>query len=158
MVDTLAIVTYRHTQVGWAMIVVLGGIIALLWWATVRSGGFASANGAAVLVGLIVCLLLFISQTVIVDDEELRLRMGPGLIRRSVPLDDIESVDRMRLPWWAVGYGIRMSLNGKRQMWRVSGSEAVDLTLSGERRLLVTSDEPDALAAVIRAALGERRG
>ncbi len=50
-----------------------------------------------------------------------------------------------------------MSLNGKRQLWRVSGSNAVDLELSRERRLLITSDEPDALAAVISAVIEATR-
>jgi len=149
-------VTYRHTQIGWAMIVILGGIVAFSTWILSRTGGAASTVGVIVAILLVVCLLLFISQTVIVDDEQIHLRMGPGLIRRSVPLAEIESVDRLRLPWWAVTYGIRMSLNGKRQLWRVSGAEAVDLTLSGERRLLVTTDEPDVLAAVIRAAVDAR--
>jgi hypothetical protein len=149
-------VIYRHTQIGWAMIVLLGGVVVFIGWAAVGSGGFASTVGEVVVGLLLVCLLLFISQTVIVDDEQIQLRMGPGLIRRSVPLEEVRAVDRLRLPWWAVGYGIRMSLNGKRQLWRVSGSQAVDLQLSGERRLLITTDEPDALAAVIRSAVDAR--
>ena len=145
--------TYRHTQIGWAMILILGGVIAFGGWVLHLSGGTASAIGTAVVAVMVVCLFLFISQTVIVDTERLQLRMGPGLIRRTVPLQDILAVGRLRLPWWAVTYGIRMSLSGKAQLWRVSGAEAVDLQLSGERRLLITSDEPDVLAAAIRAAV-----
>jgi hypothetical protein len=149
--------TYRHTQIGWAMIAILGGIIAFGGWVLHLSGGAASTVGTIVVGLLVVCLVLFVSQTVIVDAERLQLRMGPGLIRRTVPLQDILAVARLRLPWWAVTYGIRMSLSGKRQLWRVSGAEAVDLQLSGERRLLITTDEPDVLAAVIRSALDARR-
>ena len=148
--------TYRHTQIGWAMIVILGGGSAFLTWAATKSGGLASAVVLAVVVLLLVILVLFVSLTVTVDDERVELRMGQGLIRRRIPLSDVLSVDRMKLPWWAVGYGIRMSLNGKRQLWRVSGSDAVNLQLSGERLLLITSDEPDALAAVIRSAIESR--
>ena len=57
------------------------------------------------------------------------------------------------LPWWAVAYGIRMSLDGKRQLWRVSGSETVDLALSGDRRLLIATDEPAVLAIALDAAI-----
>ena len=149
--------TYRHTQIGWAMIVTLGGIVAFSTWVLVRTGGPATTVGVVVAGLLVVCLLLFVTQTVIVDDMQIQLRMGPGVIRRSVPLDEIQAVDRVRLPWWAVTYGIRMSLNGRRQLWRVSGAEAVDLTLSDARRLLITTDEPDTLAAVIRAAIDARR-
>ena len=152
--------TYRHTQIGWAMILILGCVIGLLAWTASWSVGqpvVLSVLGLMVLI-----LILFISQTVIVDDEAVQVRVGPGLLRRRVALTEIESVDRLRLPWWAVTYGIRMSLNGRRQLWRVSGSEAVDLTLSGARRLLITTDEPDALASVIRSAVdalgGDRTG
>jgi len=149
---------YRHTQIGWAMILILGLIIAILAGAAAaQSGGFASVVVLSVIILLAVCLVLFISQTVIVDDEHIELRMGPGLIHRSVPIADVEAVDRERLPWWAVAYGIRMSVDGKRQLWRVSGSETVDLRLSGERRLLITTDEPDALATVIRSAVESNR-
>ncbi len=148
---------YRHTQIGWTMILILGVIIAVLAGAATASGGFASVVVLSVIVLLAVCLVLFISQTVIVDDEHIELRMGPGLIHRSVPIADVEAVDRERLPWWAIAYGIRMSVDGRRQLWRVSGSDTVDLRLSGERRLLITTDEPDALATVIRSAVESSR-
>jgi hypothetical protein len=148
---------YRHTQIGWTMIVTLGGGSAFLAWAVAKSGGFASMVVLAVALLLLVLLILFVSLTVTVDDERVELRMGPGPIRRRLPLSEVLSVDRLKLPWWAVAYGIRMSLNGKRQLWRVSGSNAVDLELSGGRRLLITSDEPDALAAVISAAIEANR-
>jgi hypothetical protein len=142
---------YRHTQIGWAMIVSLGGGVAFLAWAASKRSGFASEVPLFVLVLLLVILVLFVSLTVIVDDERVELRMGSGLIRRRISLTDVLSVGRLKLPWWAVAYGIRMSLNGKQQLWRVSGSNAVDLQISGGRRLLVTSDEPDALDAAIEA-------
>ena len=143
--------TYRHTQIGWAMILILGVVILLLAWTASWSGGQPIVF--AVLGLMVVCLILFISQTVVVDEMRLEVRVGPGLIRRRVDLADIESVERLRLPWWAVTYGIRMSLDGRRQLWRVSGSDAVDLTISGGRRLLITSDEADVLATVLRAAI-----
>jgi hypothetical protein len=74
-----------------------------------------------------------------------------------VPLADIEEAEQLRLPWWAIAYGIRMSLDGKRQLWRVSGSHTVDLRLMDGRRLLIGTDEPDALATVIKLAI-ETRG
>jgi hypothetical protein len=149
-------VTYRHTQIGWAMILILGCVIALLAWTASWSDGQPVV--LSVLGLMVVILILFVSQTVMVDGGSVQIRVGPGLLRRRIALSDIESVDQIRLPWWAVTYGIRMSLNGKRQLWRVSGSEAVDLTLSGERRLLITTDEPDILASVIRAAVDAVRG
>jgi hypothetical protein len=148
---------YRHTQIGWAMILILGPIIALLVWVATQTGGPGSVVMTGVIALLAVCLVLFISQTVVVDDQRVEVRAGPGLIHRTVALADIETVGQQHLPWWAVGFGIRMSLDGKRQLWRVSGSDVVDLGLSDGRRVLIATDEPEALATVVRLATGTTR-
>ena len=144
---------YRHTQVGWVLILILGGIATLLAVLALSSGGPASIALVLVIVLLVVCLALFFSLTVVVDERGIELRMGPGVIRRRVELGEIESVTQRHLPWWAVAYGIRMSLDAKRQLWRVSGSETVDLVLTGDRRLLIGTDEPEVLAIALDAAI-----
>jgi len=149
---------YRHRQVGWVMILVLGAIAALLVRVAVAVGGPywpVQLFIAALYLGLVV---LFSSMTVVVGAEGIDLRLGPGSIRQRVPFDEIESVAPHHLPWWAIGFGIRMSLDGKRKLWRVSGSDTVNLQLSGGRRLLIGTDEPEALSRVIQFALnGTRR-
>jgi hypothetical protein len=75
---------YRHTQIGWTMILILGIMIVVLAGAAAASGGFASVVVFSVVGLLTVCLVLFISQTVLVDDEHIELRMGPGLIRSAI--------------------------------------------------------------------------
>jgi hypothetical protein len=147
---------YRHTQIGWAMITILVPIIALLIWVAAATGGAGTSVVAGVIVLLVACLILFISQTVLVDDQRIEVLAGPGFIHRTVSLADIRTVDELHLQWWAVGLGIRMSLDGKRQLWRVSGSDVVDLGLADGRRLLIATDEPEALAAVVRLATGTK--
>ena len=144
---------YRHTQVGWVLILILGGIATLLAVLALSSGGPASIALVLVIALLVVCLALFYALTVIVNQRGIELRMGPGVIRRRVELGEIESVTQRHLPWWAVAYGIRMSLDAKRQLWRVSGSETVDLVLTGDRRLLIGTDEPGVLAIALDAAI-----
>jgi hypothetical protein len=146
-------VAYRHTQAGWVLIIILGGISALLAMIAVSSDGPESIVLVAVVVLLVVCLALFSSLTAIVDERGVEVRMGPGVVRRRVALDEIETVTPRHLPWWAVAYGVRMSLDGRRMLWRVSGSETVDLELTRGRRLLIGTDEPGALAAALDAAL-----
>ena len=144
---------YRHTQVGWTTLAIVGALVAFFWIVatTVPTPARAILLGVEIL--LVVVLLLFGSLSVDVDTTRLELRFGPGPIRRRVPLSEIESVGRCRLPWWAVGFGLRMSLDGRRQLWRPSGRETVDLRLSGDRRLLISSDEPDALETVLRTMI-----
>lgn len=89
--------TYRHTQIGRTIVLTLGGGIVFLGWAASRSSGPGSVVVIAVLGVLTICLLLFISQTVVVDDARIELRVGPGLIRRRIPLGEIEAGERRSL-------------------------------------------------------------
>ncbi|MFI5053760.1 MAG: hypothetical protein ACHQDE_05310 [Acidimicrobiia bacterium] len=141
---------YRHTQVGWTTLVIVGALVAFLGVLAADTPGATRAILLAVEAMLVVVMVLFGSLTVDVDATHLELRFGPGPVQRRVPFVEIESVGRYRLPWWAVGFGVRMSLDGKRQLWRPSGRETVDLRLAGDRRLLISSDEPDALETVLR--------
>jgi hypothetical protein len=127
--------------------------VLLLVGATLGSG-----PGRWVLVGvgllLAACAALFSSFTVTVEDGHVDLRFGLGPIDRRIPASDIESATLLRLPWWAIGFGLRSSLDGRRQLWRVSGWEAVHLKLRTGRELYIGTDEPEALTAGIRSAMG----
>lgn len=141
---------YRHTQVGWTTLVIVGALIAFLGIVATDASGPARIVLVAVEATLVVVMALFGSLTVDVDTTRVELHFGSGPVRRRVPFAEIVSVGRYRLPWWAVGFGLRMSLDGRRQLWRPSGRETVDLLLTGDRRLLISSDEPDALETVLR--------
>jgi hypothetical protein len=143
---------YRHTHIGWVLMGILVPLTVLMLWAA--TAGTAPARYILIAVGVLLalCALLFFSLTVTVEDGHVDLRFGLGPIDRRVWLDDVESVHALRLPWWAVGFGLRMSLDGRRQLWRVSGWHAVHLNLSSGRELYIGTDQADALAAAIRAA------
>jgi hypothetical protein len=143
---------YRHTHAGWVLMGILVPLtVLMLLGATLGTG---PVRYVLVAVGLLlaVCALLFFSLTVTVDEGRVDLRFGFGPVARSVPVSEVESVEPLRLPWWAVGFGLRMSLDRRRQLWRVSGWHAVHLRLAGGRELWIGTDQPEALAAAIRAA------
>ena len=74
--------------------------------------------------------------------------MGIGLIRRKVPLADIAQARAMRIPILA-GYGIH-GLPGVSWVWNVSGRDGVQLDFVKGGRLIVGSDEPEALVNAIK--------
>ena len=142
--------TYRHTQIGWAVLgAMLPGFAVLTAVAMVRR----DAVPLAVLPLLALTAALMGTLTVSVDDTHVRLRMGIGLIRRTVRLTDIRGFARVRNRWF-YGWGVRWFTPGG-TLYSVSGLDAVQLTLADGRQLRIGSDEPDRLAAALRARLGE---
>lgn len=138
---------YRHTQVGWVILGVAAAVVAL-GWSTLPPG----APGTPMLVIASLIVLLFGTLAVEVDHEAVRLRFGVGLIRKRIPLRDVQSWGAVRNPWYC-GWGIRMGPGGV--LWNVSGLDAVQLALGDGKRFRIGTDEPAALVSAITRAKGE---
>lgn len=140
---------YRHTQVGWLTIVILGGgtLVALL--AAVSLAWNPISTGILfVLAGF---LVLFGSLSVEIRGGLLECRFGVGLIRRRIPLSEIRDARATRNRWW-YGWGIRLTPHG--WLWNVSGLDAVEIDLSDGRKFRIGTDRPRELADALRAAIG----
>ncbi len=124
-----------------ALCVVIVGAAALL----------TSLPAAAMLaIVLAVAGYLFSSMTIVVGEKTVRWHFGPGFWRKSVPLREIESVQPVRNKWW-YGWGIRITPHG--WLYNIDGLDAVELTLKSGKSLRLGTDEPQALAEAIRAAM-----
>jgi hypothetical protein len=141
--------TYRHTQTGWVMLGFAAALVALGW-----AGPPPQAATAFRLPAFLIAVFLvvfFPTLTVAVDREAVRLRYGFGLVRKTIPLREVQGCREVRNPWYA-GWGIRLAPSGV--IWNVSGFDAVELALSSGKRVRVGTDEPAALAAAITTARG----
>jgi hypothetical protein len=138
--------SYRHTQRGpWIVIpcLLFAALNAAIAWQT------GQWPAVAVLVFLIAVAIMFSSLTVEVEGNELRWRFGPGWWTWRIAIDDIESVAAVRNKWWN-GLGIRKGPGF--WLYNVAGLDAVELRLrSGEVRRIGT-DDPQGLAAALKAA------
>lgn len=141
---------YEHTQTGYLLIAALGGGAALMA-ILMAIAGFKWVL-LVVLVVLLVCLALGPTLTGTVDENAVRLRFGPGLIRKTILLSDVQSCEEVKNPWW-YGWGIRLIPSG--YMFNVSGLRAVELRLKTGRIFRIGTDDPTGLATAIRQALGE---
>jgi hypothetical protein len=140
---------YRHTQVGWVMLVAVAAAIALGWGALPPEAAVAARIPLLLIVALL--LLGFGTLTVEVSEDAIRLWFGIGLIRKRIPLREVRSWREFRNPWYT-GWGIRMGPGGV--VWNVSGFDAVQLELGG-KRFRIGTDEPAELVAAITRAKGE---
>jgi hypothetical protein len=108
-----------------------------------------------VLVVLAVVLVLFHSLTVVIREEELVVQFGPGIIRKRFKLNEIESYQTVRIPWY-YGWGIRFTPQG--MVFRVSGFNAVQVRLITGKEYLIGTDVPQELEEAIRQAQSYRSG
>lgn len=98
--------------------------------------------------------LLFPTLTTQVDDEALRVSFGAGIVRTSVPLADVVSIDRVIVRvWW--GWGLHWTPGG--WLYNIGGRDAVKVTVRRDRGVIVGSDDADGLYDAIAARLAARR-
>ena len=139
---------YHHTQIGYVILATIGGSMLLI--AKLMSLYEFNWIPLVVLAILAICLVLFATLTVEIDEHSLRLRFGPGLIRKKISLTDIES-HQMEKNHWYYGWGIRRTPHG--WLWNVSGLDAVELLLSNGKKFRVGTDDPEGLTSSLRQAL-----
>ncbi len=138
---------YRHTQVGTVIIVAVlcAASVALVILATASGPNSLLAFAVMAITGIV--LAIFSSLTVELEKNTLTCRFGVGLIRRNIPLSDIEQVRAVVNPWF-VGWGIRW-IPGSYWVWNVSGLRAVELVMKNGTRFRIGTDEPEALVHAI---------
>jgi len=107
----------------------------------------------AVLIVLGVCLVLFAALTAVIEEDGLEIRFGPGVIRKRIPLKDIESCQVVKNPWY-YGWGIRLTPHG--WLYNVSGSHAVEIKMKTGKKYRIGTDAPNDLEQVIRQSIAER--
>jgi hypothetical protein len=138
--------TYKHTQIGYLLIVALGAAVLMI-------GNLAIATkfnlGAIfLLIFMILCLLVFATLTVEVNDQAITLRFGMGLIRRSFLLQDVQTYRAVKNPWY-YAWGIHAIPGG--WIFNVSGTEALELHMKNGRKYRIGTDDVQGLANAVEA-------
>ena len=103
-----------------------------------------------VLVVIAAALVLFSRLTVTINEDDLELRFGPGLIHERFKLHDIESSQIVRNLWY-YGWGIRITPHG--WLYNVSGFQAVEIKFRTGKKFRIGTDDPQRLKEAIDLAI-----
>lgn len=149
---------YRHSQFGAP--IAIGTALGLgVATAVVFSLSQSTRQAVPWMIGalyavLVVGYLLFYRLVVTVDAERVRAAFGIGWIAKDVAIADILATEvvRTRRLW---GWGIHWTPAG--WLYNVGGRQAVRLVLSGERPVMIGSDEAEALKAAVDTARSRDR-
>ena len=139
---------YEHTQAGYFIVVAI--VAAMVAIGIIMANAGVNWIAATVLVVLAVVVALFHSLTVIISGEELAVQFGLGVISRRFKLNEIESCQAVRIPWY-YGWGIRLTPQG--MVFRVSGFHAIQIKLKTGKKYLIGTDVPQELEEAIRQAI-----
>ncbi len=146
---------YKHTQIGYLMLVVTLAVLGLFVWAQrMASAELPSADSGtnllvtAVMVLILCVLASFASLQVVVDEKHLRIKFGYGLYQKQFLLSDVVSAKTVKNHWY-YGWGIRGWLWPKMCIYNVSGFDAVEIKLKNGKTYRIGTDEPKKLEHAI---------
>ncbi|MFC1953996.1 hypothetical protein ACFLU7_00360 [Chloroflexota bacterium] len=142
---------YEHTQVGYLIIAVMAAV--MVWIGIVLANAGLNWIAIGVLVVIAVVLVLFSSLTVVIREEDLEARFGPGPIRKRFNLSEIESCQVVKNQWY-YGWGIRLTPHGV--LYNVSGFYAVEIKLRTGKKFRIGTDVPRELEEAIKQAINIR--
>lgn len=151
--------SYKHTQIGYLMLVVTLAMLVLF----VRMYIVASAEPpsidsgpnfllSAIMVFILFLLASFTTLSVSIDESFLRIKFGYGIFSRKFALNQIASVQAVKNHWY-YGWGIRLWLWPKMWIYNVSGFDAVEITLKNGKVYRIGTDVSGELAAAIKQTI-----
>ena len=140
---------YKYTQVGFVtiiMILLVGALTWLIFNAAIKSSDGQSettlkSTGLVVAGFFIFVLAAFYSFTIQVAEGKLSFWFGFGVARKSIPLEDIHSVEVVKNPWYYF-WGIKSIPRG----WLYSiapGGRVVELVMADGKLIRLGTNRPE---------------
>jgi hypothetical protein len=128
--------TYKEEQFGWAMnvwILILPFLMLLFYLLEIGDKPMPLFVLIVSVVFFLIIFLLFFKLTVAVNDSNIVISFGVGIIRKKVSLGDIKEVKRVKTNWYN-GWGIRKIKNG--MLYNIQGFNAIELSFKNKKSIL----------------------
>lgn len=153
-------VTYKHTQIGYLILVVTLALSALFIWlyitASVEPPSVDSGPNFAfsfIMVLILFILASFVTLTVLIDENYLRIKFGYGIFRKKFSLKEISSAKLVKNHWY-YGWGIRGWFWPHYMLiYNVSGFDAVEIIMRNGKIYRIGTDVPSELEVAIKQAI-----
>ena len=93
--------------------------------------------------------IAFSSMTIEVNESEISWNFGPGLFKKTLPLEEVGACQKVKNPVW-MGFGIHAYGTG--WIYNVSGLLGIEIELKGGAFIRLGTDEPNYLLQAIEDA------
>ncbi len=154
-------ISYKHTQIGYLMLVVTLAVLALFAWMyiTARAEPPSYYSGTNFLVTAIMVFILFLlasftTLTASIDENYLRIKFGYGIFARKFALNQIVSVQAVKNRWY-YGWGIRLWLWPKMWIYNVSGFDTVEITMKNGKVYRIGTDVSSELEIAMKQSISK---
>jgi len=151
--------SYKHTQIGYLMLVIMLAVLALFAWAhiTARAEPPSPDSGTNFAISAIMLLVLLILAsfavlTVSINKNYLQIKFGYGIFVKKFELNQIASARAVKNRWY-YGWGIRVWLWPFMRIYSVSGFDAVEIIMRNGKIYRIGTDVPMELETAIRQAI-----
>ena len=151
---------YRHTQIGYLMVIVFLAVLVFFAWLqiTARAEPPSYDSGTNFAMTAIMALILFIlgsfvTLTVSIDANYLRIKFGYGIFRKKFAVCEIASTTTVKNQWY-YGWGVRLWFWPRMWIFNVSGLDAVEIRMKNGTIYRIGTDEPKTLETAIKRAIG----
>ena len=117
-------VEYLEFQFAWWIIILLPFWCILVYLYFSAGEGMDLITFLAISAIFLLIGLLFYGMRTRVDDSKIRIGFGVGLIKKTIHLNNVKSVEAVRNKWY-YGWGIRLISNG--WLYNISGLDGVEI-------------------------------
>lgn len=152
-------ISYKHTQIGYLMLVVTLSVLVFFTWLqiTARAESPSYDSGTNFAMTAMMALILFIltsftTLTTSIDENHLWIKFGYGIFRNKFLLNEITSVAQVKNHWY-YGWGIRLWFWPYMWIFNVSGFDAVEIRMKNGKIYRIGTDEPEKLETAIKGAI-----
>ncbi len=149
---------YRKFQFGWVIVVTFITVLVLLTLSYIKEWGTNPIDKGGyifMMMLFISILIMFFGMTVIITDNEIMIRLGIGLITKSIKLSEIQSVATVKYPVY-FGYGVRITPGGV--LYNVNGRHAVEIVLKNKKKTIqIGTNDWDNLRNAIESAIRSKQ-
>jgi len=143
---------YKHTQIGYVWIISLVAMLIYTSYFIILIGFNPVLIILIILfVTFAICLALFPTLSIEINENNLKIRFGPGIIKKNFLLRDIESCKMVKNHWY-YGWGIHLTPHG--WLYNISGFLAVEIQMKSGKKYRIGTDEPKKFIKAIQQSLG----
>lgn len=145
--------SYKHTQIGYLMLVVTFFTILLFIW--VKSVVPTEENSIFLTIFMVFIIILLLSFSTLetkVSEKEVGIKFGYGVLSKKFLIDNIASAKAVKNHWY-YGWGIRVWFSPFMRIYNISGFDAVEIIMKNGKIYRIGTDAPQELEAEINKYL-----
>ncbi|MDD5290950.1 MAG: hypothetical protein PHZ04_02430 [Patescibacteria group bacterium] len=152
-------IIYKHTQIGYLMLVVTLAVLVLFAWIQITArveppSVNSSTNFAvsAIMVLILFILASFTTLTTSIDENYLQIKFRYGIFAKKFALSQIASAQSVKNHWY-YGWGVKVWFWPYMWIYNVSGFDAVEIIMRNGKIYRIGTDTPNELEAIIKKAI-----